>query len=517
MKSEQYDVALSFAGEDRKYVEEVATELKRLGVRVFYDKFETVNLWGKDLYTHLQDVYEKQAKYTVVFISVHYAKKLWTNHERKMAQARAFTEPSEYILPARFDDTEIKGITKTIGYIDLRQCSPKEFSTFIFEKIKAQNILPKSQVKQENSRGRLSTFYSENWRWVLGILLVILLIFTIYYFLSSQITKTFTHETVQFWINISNLLVSLYFLLFLNSPKISIGYNIKKEKEYDFCELAGLEIDIGQKRITEKSSKILITYQQRVARLINQYLWIICLFAISLAFVYVSVIVSSINGSSTTENFRLATNQAINIFNFLGGIIVFMGFKILYSATLNKYDEANRFWLIPSMLATIYIFTFISLSWQLPNENASYFLNIFNLITGLISGMTMFLIIGRYISLEASLSKTNLFRDAFKDLFKNLPPYKSEKSYTKIVLFGITLILSVYAVAQPLFSVSNSVPKVFQTVLYGICLVGKICFFQLTFLLINKKLLHLYFYGLVSKISNFRELEKCLSVSSSDD
>ncbi len=40
-----YDVALSFAGEDRDYVEEVATILKSFKVRVFYDKFEETNLW----------------------------------------------------------------------------------------------------------------------------------------------------------------------------------------------------------------------------------------------------------------------------------------------------------------------------------------------------------------------------------------------------------------------------------------------------------------------------------------
>jgi hypothetical protein len=33
-----YDVALSFAGEDRDYVDKVAKMLHALGVRVFYDK-----------------------------------------------------------------------------------------------------------------------------------------------------------------------------------------------------------------------------------------------------------------------------------------------------------------------------------------------------------------------------------------------------------------------------------------------------------------------------------------------
>ena len=39
-----FDVALSFAGEDRTYVERVANELKRMGLKVFYDKHEAVTL-----------------------------------------------------------------------------------------------------------------------------------------------------------------------------------------------------------------------------------------------------------------------------------------------------------------------------------------------------------------------------------------------------------------------------------------------------------------------------------------
>ncbi|MHB1630880.1 MAG: hypothetical protein ACYCQL_01500 [Acidithiobacillus sp.] len=48
----KYHIALSFAGED-DYVEEVATYLKATGVKVFYDKFEAADLWGKDLYALL--------------------------------------------------------------------------------------------------------------------------------------------------------------------------------------------------------------------------------------------------------------------------------------------------------------------------------------------------------------------------------------------------------------------------------------------------------------------------------
>jgi hypothetical protein len=48
-----YDVCLSFAGEQRAYVEKVAQALQERGVRVFYDVYERATLWGKDLPTHL--------------------------------------------------------------------------------------------------------------------------------------------------------------------------------------------------------------------------------------------------------------------------------------------------------------------------------------------------------------------------------------------------------------------------------------------------------------------------------
>lgn len=133
----RYDICLSFAGEDRRYVQAVAALLRSAGVRVFYDEYEQVELWGKNLYTHLDEVYQKASRFCVIFISQYYAKKVWTNHERESAQARAFTESSDYILPARFDDTEIPGIRPTVGWIDLRKLTPEGFSNLILAKIRS--------------------------------------------------------------------------------------------------------------------------------------------------------------------------------------------------------------------------------------------------------------------------------------------------------------------------------------------------------------------------------------------
>lgn len=132
----EYDVCLSFAGEQRTYVEHVAEQLTRIDIRVFYDMYEQANLWGKDLYEHLDEVYQQKAKYCLLFISADYARKVWTNHERKSAQARAFQESQEYILPIRFDDTTIPGIRATVGYIDVRSTTPSQLINLVQQKVR---------------------------------------------------------------------------------------------------------------------------------------------------------------------------------------------------------------------------------------------------------------------------------------------------------------------------------------------------------------------------------------------
>lgn len=145
-----YDLALSFAGEDRAYVDQVAHALRDRGVKVFYDLFEEADLWGKDLYAHLSNVYQKRARFTVMFISEAYNRKLWTNHERRAAQAKAFQEAQEYILPARFDETEIPGVLPTVGYVSLKDRAPEQLASLICKKlVSAGGSVPTELVRKD--------------------------------------------------------------------------------------------------------------------------------------------------------------------------------------------------------------------------------------------------------------------------------------------------------------------------------------------------------------------------------
>lgn len=113
----EYDVALSFAGEDREFVEACAEILRSLNVNVFYDNYEKEILLGKNLYSYLADIYQNRARFAVVFISKAYKEKRWTKHELEYITARKFRQDNEYLLPIKLDDTDLNEIPATTGYL----------------------------------------------------------------------------------------------------------------------------------------------------------------------------------------------------------------------------------------------------------------------------------------------------------------------------------------------------------------------------------------------------------------
>lgn len=131
----EFDVALSFAGEDRGYVHTVATTLRDKGVAVFYDEFSTVELWGQDLYSYLDDVYRNQSRYAVMFVSASYARNIWTSNERRSIQARVMADDKIFQLPVRLDDTELPGLLPTVAYLDGRRMSAVDVAELIAVKV----------------------------------------------------------------------------------------------------------------------------------------------------------------------------------------------------------------------------------------------------------------------------------------------------------------------------------------------------------------------------------------------
>lgn len=150
MKNKQYKyfVALSFAGEQRAYVEQVSKELSRLNIKHFYDYNEQESLCGKDLAQYLSKLYYEDALYFAPFISKEYAEKVWPSLELSAALDRNMHEfrpdYQRYILPVYFDDIHISGIPKTMGSYMAIKIAPEHLAQAIEKKLKAKVRLGRS-------------------------------------------------------------------------------------------------------------------------------------------------------------------------------------------------------------------------------------------------------------------------------------------------------------------------------------------------------------------------------------
>ena len=135
MGAMKYQVALSFAGEQRRYVEEVARHLASRGIAVFYDGFETVPLWGRNGAEAFHEAFAEQSAHVVMFVSKSYIEKAWPRHERRSTLSRMVKEEHEYVLPVRFDDTPVPGLPDDVIFLRADDYTPAQLSAAIAEKL----------------------------------------------------------------------------------------------------------------------------------------------------------------------------------------------------------------------------------------------------------------------------------------------------------------------------------------------------------------------------------------------
>lgn len=131
----EYQVCLSFAGEQREYVQEVYDSLKERNIKAFYDKEFETELWGSNLIEVFHNIYKKNAKYCVMFISKEYKEKAWTHFERISALERQIYANEAYILPVRFDNTELPGLSEGVLYLNANELTPQEIADRIINKL----------------------------------------------------------------------------------------------------------------------------------------------------------------------------------------------------------------------------------------------------------------------------------------------------------------------------------------------------------------------------------------------
>ena len=173
MSAVKYQVALSFAGEQRRYVEEVARHLTSRRIAVFYDGFETVPLWGQNGTEAFHDAFAEQSAHVVMFVSKSYIEKAWTRYERRSALSRMLKGESEYVLPVRFDDTPVPGLPDDVIFLRADDYTLAQLSTAIAEKLGVDRFQGKASElpppRMTSPMGEVVFDYSSyNGRYVIG-------------------------------------------------------------------------------------------------------------------------------------------------------------------------------------------------------------------------------------------------------------------------------------------------------------------------------------------------------------
>jgi len=133
-----FDVALSFPGEYRKYVEEVYNEFIQInGINTcFYDKTYQSQLARPSLDILLQDIYRRRSTLIVVFICADYDSKPWCGIEFRAI--REFIMDKEYnhkIMFVKMDSSNVDGVFKVDGYIDANTYTAQETARLIKERL----------------------------------------------------------------------------------------------------------------------------------------------------------------------------------------------------------------------------------------------------------------------------------------------------------------------------------------------------------------------------------------------
>ena len=136
-----FDVAFSFPGEVRDYVEKTANLLiEELGDNaVFYDNNFKAQLARPSLDTVLQNIYRNQAKLVVVYLCEKYQEKKWCSVEFRAIQESLFERELDKIMFVRMDQGKVEGVFNTDGFIDGSNHTPEDVAEFIQERLELQS------------------------------------------------------------------------------------------------------------------------------------------------------------------------------------------------------------------------------------------------------------------------------------------------------------------------------------------------------------------------------------------
>ena len=142
----RFRIALSFAGESRKLVEEIAQILAtHFGRdRILYDKFHQAEFARPDLAFYLPKLYKDESDLVVLVFCDDYENKQWCKLEWRAIYSLIKNMKDQDIMLMRFNRLEPVGLHGLPGFIELDDLSPAQIAGFILKRLALNEGRPRT-------------------------------------------------------------------------------------------------------------------------------------------------------------------------------------------------------------------------------------------------------------------------------------------------------------------------------------------------------------------------------------
>ncbi|MCB0669147.1 MAG: toll/interleukin-1 receptor domain-containing protein [Saprospiraceae bacterium] len=110
-ENREFEVAISFAGENRKLAKYIASQLELIDVPVFFDEYYESNYLGKAWSKEFERIFVRDSRLVVCILDSNHKDKIWPTFERDCFKKRV---PAEDVIPIYLDDTVFVGIPDDI-------------------------------------------------------------------------------------------------------------------------------------------------------------------------------------------------------------------------------------------------------------------------------------------------------------------------------------------------------------------------------------------------------------------
>ena len=135
--SKRFAIALSFPGEHRDYVKQIADSLvtSLTKPRVFYDRYYEAELSRPNLDTYLQKIYHDESELVVVVLCKEYDEKEWCGLEFRAIRDLIKQRRDDEIMFVRVADGDVKGVFGIDGYVDAKNRPATEIAQVIYDRL----------------------------------------------------------------------------------------------------------------------------------------------------------------------------------------------------------------------------------------------------------------------------------------------------------------------------------------------------------------------------------------------